>query len=139
MAAEPNKSSHANTGTSSCLASFSPPTTPRKPQPPKLHSPSRLRFVMNADTPIDMFSPPQEPPMTPIITRKPLLNSPSPLQYPLYNYNGPYFARVRRFQSRVKGVYEKIHEEWIKKALLKQEKGLKWDPKTGEPLFKVPD
>ncbi|KAK6517439.1 hypothetical protein TWF281_004096 [Arthrobotrys megalospora] len=133
MASE-SEGTRANTG----AASTALHQTPRKPHPLKLHTPSRLRFVTNADTPVDMFSPVKESPRTPVIRRKPaIISSPSPIQYPLYN--GPYFSRVRRFQSRKMGIYEKIHEEWVRKALLKQAKNLQWDPETGEPLFKVAD
>ncbi|KAF3223533.1 hypothetical protein TWF106_004924 [Orbilia oligospora] len=130
---------------------------PRKPHTPKLQSPSRLRYVMSADAPIDVFSKPGEPTKKFVIERKEPPSTPaaagntttittnttntpsssSPIQYQ-GTYHGPYFSRVRRFQGpRKPGVYEKIHEEWIKKALLRQEKDLKWDPETGEPLFDV--
>ncbi|KAK6351877.1 hypothetical protein TWF718_005022 [Orbilia javanica] len=115
---------------------------PRKPYTSKQNSPSRLRFVMSADTPVDVFSKPEEAKKKLVIERKPAgavvdTDSPSPTQYQ-GTYIVPYFTRPRRFQGpRKQGVYEKIHEEWIKKALLRQEKDLQWDPKTGEPLFEV--
>ncbi|EGX44509.1 hypothetical protein AOL_s00188g177 [Orbilia oligospora ATCC 24927] len=130
---------------------------PRKPHTPKLQSPSRLRYVMNADAPLDVFSKPEEPTKKFVLERKQPPSTPgatantttittnttntpsssSPIQYQ-GTYHGPCFSRIRRFQGpRKPGVYEKIHEEWIKKALLRQEKDLKWDPETGEPLFDV--
>ncbi|KAK6524059.1 hypothetical protein TWF694_005724 [Orbilia ellipsospora] len=65
----------------------------------------------------------------------------SPPPYAANTPNGsPYLPRINRFgQHRRLGVYERIQVEWIKKALLRQEKGLKWDEKTGEPLFVVGD
>ncbi|RVD81336.1 uncharacterized protein DFL_009202 [Arthrobotrys flagrans] len=114
---------------------------PRKPHTPKLNSSRRLRFVMRADAPVDVFSKPETPTKRLVIERKTTaaatIANPSPPQHQ-GTYDGPYFLRVRRFQGpRKQGIYEKIHEEWIKKALLRQEKDLKWNPETGEPLFEV--
>ncbi|KAK6499385.1 hypothetical protein TWF506_004012 [Arthrobotrys conoides] len=128
---------------------------PRKPHTPKLQSPSRLRYVMTADSPLDIFSKPEEPTKKFVIERKTSAAAlaaatfadtttttigsipHSPIQYQ-GTYHGPYFSRIRRFQGpRKPGVYEKIHDEWIRKALLRQERDLKWDPETGEPLFDV--
>ncbi|KAF3934728.1 hypothetical protein ABW20_dc0106730 [Dactylellina cionopaga] len=78
----------------------------------------------------------------PIIFTYKVSQTPSPLPHPYPAASPPYLSRVRinRFnalQPRKMGIYEKIHAEWIKKALMRQQKNLKWDPMTGEPLFEV--
>ncbi|KAK6510139.1 hypothetical protein TWF481_004853 [Arthrobotrys musiformis] len=98
---------------------------------------------MSSDEPVDVFSPPGEQTKKLVLERKPAAAAPTAASTPsspghYTTYTGPHFSRPRRFaQQRKMGMYEKIHEEWVRKALLRQEKDLKWDPETGEPLFKV--
>ncbi|KAF3902104.1 hypothetical protein ABW21_db0202704 [Orbilia brochopaga] len=103
-------------------------------------TPSKLNHVTTTLGIIDITPIKLNQDGTGIITRTPTKPLLSPHQRLLITTPGPYIPRLHRArmarQRRI-GIYEKIHAEWIQKALLRQEKNLQWDPKTGEPLFNV--
>ncbi|KAJ6260724.1 hypothetical protein Dda_4953 [Drechslerella dactyloides] len=101
-------------------------------------TPSKLRHVTTTLGVIDVTPIQLNSDGTGIMTP----TSPKPLLSPTQRLliTSTYISRVHRsrmLHQRHVGIYEKIHTEWIQKALLRQAKNLQWDPKTGEPLFSV--
>ncbi|KAK6359945.1 hypothetical protein TWF696_001069 [Orbilia brochopaga] len=103
-------------------------------------TPSKLRHVTTTLGIIDITPLKLNQDGTGIITPVPISQKPllSPNQRLLITSTYiPRVHRARMARQRRVGIYEKIHTEWIQKALLRQEKNLQWDQKTGEPLFNV--